>query len=249
MQSKRAKNRQHGPHTRLDATASTVDAVLKMLRRSDCFKGLPIPLLRRVAELGEIREYPTDTELFAVNDPGDYLYGVLHGSLLIYVRAADGRELSLSNTGVGEIGGEIGVIDGGNRTANARTLERTTLAQIPRNSLHPLMLEHPEISLHLLQYLCRRVRQTSAQVEDVAFLSVSQRLAKQLHVLAASNGETLPVNVRISQGDLAAFLNATRQVVNPILQRWQKAGFIRLGRGQIEIFDLEGMFTQVSRSG
>ncbi len=231
----------------MDAEASAVDAVVKMLRRSECFGGLAANLLREIAQLSEIRIYPPKAEVFAVHDPGNYLYGVLSGSLLIYARSADGRELSLSTTGPGEIGGEIAVIDGGNRTTNGRALKRTTLAVVPGKSLHALLLRRPEISVHLLQYLCRRVRQTSAQVEDVAFLSVAQRLAKQLHVLVASSGASLPVMVQISQSELAGFLNATRQVVNPILQAWQKDGFIKLGRGRIEVFNLEGIFAQVSR--
>lgn len=228
----------------MDAKASTIDAVTRMLRRSDCFRGLSSSLCREVAALSELRVYDAKQEVFAVNDPGDYLYGVLAGSLLIYITSADGREVSLSTTEPGEIGGEIAVLDGGSRTTNGRALQRTTLALIPREELQSLLLRQPQIALHMMKYLCQRVRQTSAQVEDVVFLSLSQRLAKQLHVLVAASGSPLPVKVQISQSELAGFLNATRQAVNTILQTWQRSGLIKLGRGRIEVFDLDGLLAQ-----
>ncbi|MEM7098735.1 MAG: Crp/Fnr family transcriptional regulator [Pseudomonadota bacterium] len=230
-----------GASSRIDAAATTINEVTKMLAISDCFSGLSRPLLKEIASLSEIRMYPEGAEVFAVHDPGDFLYGVLSGSLLIYVRSPDGKEMSLSTTEPGEIGGEIGVIDGGNRTTNGRTLGQSILAIIPRKGFLRLLLKRPEISIHMLQYLCQRVRQASAQVEDVAFLSTEQRLAKRLRALVAAGGHEVPVKIRISQKDLASFANTARQNVNLILGQWQTEGLIRIQRSCIEILDLDGL--------
>ena len=222
-------------------------AILGVLKRSDCFKGLGVSLLRQIGALCHLRVYEPGEVVFRANEPGDYLYGVIAGSLRIYVTSSTGREMILSTTAPGDIGGEIAVLDGGNRTTTGKALERTILFIVPRESFATLLLEQPIIALHMIKFLCQRVRQTSERIEEVAFLSVQQRLAKQLHVLASAQGETLPVSIKISQSDLAGFLNATRQVVNVILQAWRRQGYIALSRGKIEVIDLEGMFAYVGR--
>ncbi len=222
-------------------------AVLTVLRNSRSFRGLPEPLLREIAKLSTTRMYQPGELVFQRNDPGDYLYGVISGSLRISVNAPDGRELALSTTGPGEIGGEISVLDGGTRTTTGRTLEATVMFMVPREPFAELMLRQPSIALHMIQLLCTRVRQTSRQVEDAAFLSLPQRLAVQLQTLVRGLEQPLPCTVKISQSELASFLNASRQVVNGCLQDWQRRGFIGLGRGVVRVEDLEGLLDYVSQ--
>ena len=216
-------------------------AVLTVLKNSPSFRGLDRKVLLELALVCLTQEYKTGELVFQRDSPGEYLYGVIAGSLRMQVHSSDGRELALSTTGPGEIGGEIAALDGGTRTATALALTATTLFIIPRESFLEVMQRHPSLNRRMIEMLCARVRQTSQQVEDAVFLTVPQKLARQLQILVAASGNELPCKLKISQSELAAFLNASRQVVNGCLQTWQKLGFVKLGRGSIEIIDIDAV--------
>ncbi len=220
-------------------------AALVVLRNSKTFHGLPEKLLTEIARLSITRTYARDELVFQRNDAGDYLYGIISGRLRISVHGADGRELALSITGPGEIGGEISVLDGGTRTTTGTALESTTLFIVPREQFRELMLRQPTIALHMIQLLCERVRQTSRQVENAAFLTLPQRLAAQLQELVNAVDRPLPCTVKISQSELASFLNVSRQMVNSHLQAWQKKGYVNVARGSIRVDNLTGLLDDV----
>ena len=216
-------------------------AVLTVLKNSRNFRGLENKLLVELAVLCITHEYKAGELIFQRDDPGDYLYGVISGSLRMQVHSNDGRELALSTTQPGEIGGEIAALDGGTRTATAQALEPTTLFIVPGEEFRKLMARSPDLTQHMIEMLCARVRQTSQQVEDAAFLTVPQKLARQLQILVSASGNRLPCHLKISQTELATFLNASRQMVNGCLQAWQKLGYVKLGRGSLEVLDVLGL--------
>ena len=109
-------------------------------------------------------------------------------------------------------------------------------------------MRRPAIALHMIDVLCERVRGTSQQVEDAAFLSLPQRLASQLKVMVEDADAERP-RINISQRELATFLNGSRQVVNACLQEWQKLGFIEVGRGYVEVRDLGGVLEHAAGDG
>lgn len=224
-----------------DQTSTEKVAALTVLRSGHWFRGLSDDLLRRIAQLSVTRVYARGEIIFHRDDPGDYLYGIIAGSVRIFTQSSDGQELALNTHPAGDIGGEIAALDGGVRTASARALDDTTLFMVHRDALRALMLDEPQIALHLIDMLCERVRWTSHQVESAAFLSLAERLADQLQVMVEAGGGQLPTTLRISQSELASFLNVSRQAVNGCLQDWQRAGCVQLGRGSIEVLDLAGL--------
>jgi CRP-like cAMP-binding protein len=137
----------------------------------------------------------------------------------------------------GAIIGEIAFFDGGLRTASAMAAEVTTCFALDREPFFELMLHHPELPVHLLKLVCERVRFTSQQVIDSAFLSVAARLALRLIQLPRITcGNSF--EVRVSQAELAGFLSVSRQVVNRYLRRWQQGGVVSLGRGHVVVKNL-----------
>ncbi len=220
---------------------------LTVLKSGHWFKGLPEALLREVASLSVVRNYEAGQTIFERGEPGNYIYGIIAGTVRISVQSEDGRDLALNTMGPGDIGGEIAVLDGGRRTATGTARTSTTVFLIGRDDLRSLMLARPELALHMIEVLCERVRRTSQQVENAAFLSLPQRLARQLEAMvrdAAYDGAADPgagTRLDISQSEMASFLNASRQGVNMCLQDWQRAGWVSVGRGYVVVNDLNGI--------
>ena len=216
-------------------------AALTVLKHSAWFGALPDALLGKIARLSVQRKYDSGELLFQRGEPGDYLHGVIAGSVRIVTVATDGRELALNTMRAGDIIGEIAVLDGGVRTASSYALEPTTTFVIHRDGFRVLMSQEPPIANHMIRLLCERVRSTSAQVEEVAFLSLPQRLERRLQKFVEETGMGLPCTVKVSQSELASFINASRQAVNGVLQTWAGKGLVELSRGSITIVDLEGI--------
>jgi len=169
--------------------------------------------------------------LFQRGDPGDALYAVGSGGIQIETSAEDGRGRILNLMKPGDIFGEIALLDGGQRTADASAVGTTRLRRLSRQAFHDVLALHPELARHLIEALCRRLRRISAQAEDGAFLDIGGRLARRVLELTDNHdGEVL-----ISQEDLARHIGASRVSVNQTLQVWRQRGWVALGRSRISV--------------
>lgn len=222
---------------------------LTILRGSSLFRGVPEAALASTAALCRNRTYGRGETVFCEGTTGDRLYGVISGRLLITTGSADGSELHLNVAEAGEILGEIAFLDGGLRTASARATETFTCFEIERTAFVQLLARTPELSNQLMQLVCSRVRWMTRLVTDAAFLSVPERLAARLLLLAVPVSQEMGAEVRISQAELAQFLGVSRQVVNAYLRTWQREGRIELKRGSIRIKNLVGMGSDAPRAG
>ncbi|MFK7914502.1 MAG: Crp/Fnr family transcriptional regulator [Pseudomonadales bacterium] len=217
--------------------------ILMVVRQNPMFRDLPAALHERVAGLCQMRKLAKGELLFRQGEPGTALFGIISGQLRISANSADGQEFHLNVVGAGEMLGEIALLDGGERTASAFATRDCMVFSLPRDSFLTLVQEESQLSVHLLALLCARIRWTSDIVEDVAFRSVPMRLARRVAILARLHGEQTPEGqvLRLSQAELAQFLNVSRQIVNGNLQAWQKLGVIAVSRGKITVKDFDGL--------
>ena len=219
---------------------------MAVLRGSPIFRGVAEEVVTEVAALSRNRIYRRGEAVFKEGTAGTKLYGVISGRLLITTTSEKGLELHLNVIEPGEIVGEIAFLDGGPRTATGRAAETSTCFEIDRAAFFKLLERSPELSTHLLQLVCKRVRWMTKLAADSAFLSVPERLAVRLRDLARppanpSEDASHAAEVRISQSDLAQFLGVSRQVVNGYLRAWEREGRIQLARGSIRIRDMTAL--------
>lgn len=210
-----------------------------LLRANALFRELPRATLDHIVQLGYTRPMAQGDLLYLQGDPGDGLYLILSGEVRISATGAQGQELHLNTLSAGDVMGEIALMDGGSRTATATATRTGMLFCVDRADFLGLVDRQPEITWQILQLLCRRIRWISSLLEDSAFLSPEGRLAKRLLAIAGAAGtDTVRgPELRISQSDLAGYLNLTRQFVNRLLQQLQREGIVELGRGRVLIID------------
>lgn len=222
-------------------TAPTHAQKRELLQRHDLLGRLDPGEIDALATRARVERYPAGREIFAKGAPGRNMIAVLRGSVKIASLSPTGREIVLNIIYAGEFFGEIAVIDGAERSAGAVAMTECELLLLDRRDVIPLFEKHPEICMILMRILCRRLRQTSEQVEDVLFRSLEARLAKTLLQIAEGTGRLEPrgpaAGFRLSQRELATMAGGSRESVNKQLQVWHKAGLIALGRGSIAIRD------------
>ena len=189
-----------------------------------------------------VERYPAGEEIYAKGSPGQSMMAVLRGTVKMTSVSSEGKEIVLNIMHPGDIFGEIALVDGEERSADAVAMTDCELLVLNRRDFMPILEKRADICLILLRILCQRLRQTSEQVEDVLFRHLESRVAKALLHLAESAAlhavPGLPIELHVSQRELGNIAGGSRESVNKILQSWHKAGWITLGKGTIAIRDL-----------
>ncbi len=215
-------------------------------------KHLPDQDLDRLAQLATTKRFQSGEAVFMKGDPGNSMMAVLSGRVRICAYSAGGREVVLNVIGPGEVFGEIAMIDGGERTADAFAMEVTELLVLSRRDFMPFLTQNPSVCVKLLEVMCRRLRWTSEQLEDVNFLDLRSRLAKRLlyltdHQLGAG-GDAKSADLRISQHMLASMIGTSREAVNKQLRFWEEEGVIDVRRGSITVLSRDRL-TRIVNEG
>lgn len=210
------------------------------------FRGLSAAELARVNDLLGRTRFPAGAAILTATQPGEVAYVVLDGTLKVSVVQADGRELSLAILGPGEIVGELALADQGGRSADVVALEPATLLWLDRTLFGQLRRDIPAVTENLLVLLARRVRLANAQLQAIATLDVHGRVARQLLALAEAHGEPVAGGVRIplrlTQGDLASLVGATRVRVNEVLVGFKRRRSVSVdARHRVTIHDRDAL--------
>src|SRR5262245_27912229 len=125
------------------AVAAPLSQRAAALARAAPFETLDPADLEALAGFAKVLSYRGEDTVFRKGDQSRVLYVVDRGRVKIASTAADGRETVLNLLGPGAVFGEIALIDGGERTADAVTLEATTLLALDRRDLLPFLETRP----------------------------------------------------------------------------------------------------------
>ncbi len=219
----------------------------QLLKHLDLFRGLPTPDLVRINDMLGRTKFPAGATILTATQPGEAAYIVMDGTLKVSVLQETGRELILAILGVGDVVGELSLADRGGRSADVVALEPTTLLWIDRGSFDQLRRDIPEVTENLIRLMARRLRVANSQLLAMATLDVHGRVARQLLLLADVYGEKLPngdvrIPLRLTQGDLAGLVGATRVRVNEVLVGYKKRKYLSVdGRYRVTIHDRDAL--------
>lgn len=210
------------------------------------FRGLGEVQRTKLLTRIRLRQYATGETIFLMGDAGATLMAIIAGTVQISVPSPDGKEILLTIMQPGEIFGEIGLLDGKERSADARAMTACSLAVLDRKDVVPLFDECPGAYSEVVMLLCDRIRRTTTQMAEVTLLDLPARLAKAMLRAAvaegAASGLRLPNDrVMLSQRALGKIVGATRESVNKCLGNWQRAGLIEVESTGIRIRDLAAL--------
>jgi CRP/FNR family transcriptional regulator, cyclic AMP receptor protein len=223
-------------------TSPTHEEKRQILEGYFLFQKLSPNEIDTLLKFSHVEQYRAGREIYAKGSLGDCMMAVLRGRVKMSSVSSDGKEIVLNIMNFGEIFGEIALLDGGERSADAVAMTDCELLVLHRRDFMPILEKHADICILLLKILCQRLRQTSEQVEDVLFRHLESRLAKALVQLAERSGmqgmSGSSTDLHLSQRELGYIAGGSRESVNKILQSWHRAGLIRLGKTSIVILDL-----------
>jgi CRP/FNR family cyclic AMP-dependent transcriptional regulator len=209
---------------------------LSLLRNHPLFCDLPAAVIEHLGSYMKTRKVARGSTIFAKGDPGSGLMGVLAGMVKVSVASSEGKDIVLNIFHEGEIFGEIALLDGRPRTADATAMSDCELIVIERRDFVPFLSDHPDVTIKFIEILCSRLRRTSEQVQDVTFLNLPTRLAKTLLQLTVNPESATPKRkVTITQREISQIIGRSRESTNKQLRVWAKRGWIRLERGGVSV--------------
>ncbi len=190
------------------------------------FRGLTATEQRYLHDLLGVRSFPAGVDILTAEEPGDVAYIVLDGTVKVQVVRPDGTAVILAILRAGEIAGEMSLIDQLGRSATVVAMEQTTLAWLTHTDFWNCLRTMPTMTFNLAGIHSRRLRLSNAHVVALATLDIEGRLSDQLLTLSAEYGEATAdggcrIPFRLTQGDLAALVGASRVRVNQILVSWK----------------------------
>ena len=217
----------------------------RIFERHFLFGKLSASEIDELIRYSHIERYRAGREIFAKGSPGRSLMAVLRGSVKISSLSDSGREIVFTIFNAGEIFGEIATLDGDERSADATALTDCELLALNRRDLLPVLENRADLCMILLKVLCRKLRRTTEQVEDVIFRDLESRVAKALvqrvENVSLRGIHSSSVELQLSQRELGNMAGGSRESVNKHLQIWHRQGLIDLSKASIMILDLEAI--------
>jgi len=218
-------------------TSTDLENARRLLADCALFRKLARHERNALVARAHMRRFDAGDVIFLMGAPHDSMIAVLAGEVRISLSSADGKEVVLTTVHPGEVFGEIAMLDGKPRSADATALTACKLAVLERRDVLAVLDRNPAAWRGLVEILCSRLRRTDHQLVELALLKLPERLARTL-LRAVDAGRAQKANctdLRLSQFELANRVGAARENVNKCLRDWKLGGIIRVEKRVIKI--------------
>ena len=152
------------------------------LRSVPLFRALDNEAAEELCALHTRREVTAGTPLFHRGEPGDAMYLIENGNVRISVKDADGHDTTLAEMNKGDFFGEMSLLDGNARSADATASVDTRLAVLAREDFRSFLRKNPDIALGILTALTHRLRRTDDLLRHRVSRNVNEEEAARLTV-------------------------------------------------------------------
>jgi CRP-like cAMP-binding protein len=217
----------------------------ELIKQIPLFRTLEDSDLEALAAATRLMSLKPGQPLFHKGDEGTALYIVRSGTIKIVLPSRIGDEIIVSILSDGEFFGEMSLLDGEPRSADAIAIDSSKVIVLRRNDFLVFLESNRNAIESILAMLSKRLRSTDEMLEDTCFLSVSVRLAKKLVELSASHGhpekDTIHIDLSLTQKELGDMIGATRESINKELRGLREKELIRTDGNKIQILSLDGL--------
>ncbi|MDP6705409.1 MAG: Crp/Fnr family transcriptional regulator [Alphaproteobacteria bacterium] len=185
-------------------------------------------------------------------DQGDQaehdVYFVLQGTVRIVNYSATGREIAFANVREGDYFGELGALTDKPRTASVITVTDCSMASMAPETFRNLLLDHPEIGVHVIERLAEIVQRCDQRIMDLSMLSAVQRVHVEILRLARpadAEAETWVIRSMPTHAEIASRASTVRETVARAMKVLTVAGIAQRKGKTLLIEDYERLAEMV----
>ncbi len=156
------------------------EMTLEALRSVPLFGSLDDQAATNLRELLSVEDISAGTQLFHKGDSGDAMYLIESGRVRISIHDQDAQEVTLADLAQGDFFGEMVLIDGRKRSADARVVQDARLAILSRPAFLAFVRANPDVALAMLGALSERLRRTDELLRSRVSRNVNEEQASRM---------------------------------------------------------------------
>jgi len=213
------------------------------LRLIPLFSELSESDLEEISRFTVKQMYKKDNMVLIEEEVGSTMFVILSGRVKISRISDEGREVILSILVDGDFFGEMSILDGQTRSANAVTLEDTELLIIRRENFLQMLHDYPQVAINLLKELAHRLRRSDSQIKSLSLQNALGKVASTLLRIADDSGIIKHGQVVIAhlppQQDLANMAGTSRETISRVIKSLNLLGYVNKEGSKLIIKDYE----------
>ena len=183
---------------------------------------------------------PNEQVIDRYSDSRD-LYLIVKGRVRVVNYSVTGREVTFDEREEGEYFGELAALDGEPRSANVIALNELNVACLSQEAFNRLLLEHPQVTLKILNGLAKIVRASNKRIMDLSTVGANNRVHAEILRLAlpgVRTDNTAIVSPFPIHGDIASRVSTTRETVNRVFSDLSRRGIVKRSKSNLVVLDL-----------
>jgi CRP-like cAMP-binding protein len=197
--------------------------------------------LQKLSETMIRQVYKKDNMVLIEEEIGTTMFVILSGRVKISRISDEGREVILSVLCDGDFFGEMSILDGQTRSANAVTLEDTEMLIIRKELFLQMLYDYPQIAINLLKELAHRLRRSDSQIKSLSLQNALGKVASTILRIADDSGIIRQGQVEIAQlppqQDLANMAGTSRETISRVIKSLNQLGYVKKHGGKLIILD------------
>lgn len=225
--------------------AQKLEDIRDALAESDLFGSLYDEEIDQLVTFGNPVQFGEGQTIFQKDEAGDSLMIVIKGRVKISNVSVDGKEAVLNFIEPGHCFGEIAMLDGKTRSADATAIASTELFVLRKSDMLRFIESYPDVVWRVMGVLCAKLRRTTQMVEDSVLLTMEPRIARGILRLindyGRKSGDDIRIELRLSQRELGSYVGLARENVNRHLGNWRQRGVLSIEQGHIVVHDLPAL--------
>ncbi len=213
------------------------------LKMIPLFSELDDKALEDISRMSVRQTYKKDNMVLIEEEIGSTMFIILRGRVKISRISDEGREVILSILVDGDFFGEMSILDGQTRSANAVTLEDSELMLIQRENFLRILRDYPQVAINLLKELAHRLRRSDEQIKSLSLQNAMGKVASTILRIADDSGIIKHGQVEISQlppqQDLANMAGTSRETISRVIKSLGQMGYVKKVGSKLIILDYE----------
>lgn len=209
----------------------SLEEKVDFLKKIDLCDGLSEKEIKDVSNRAVIKKFPKKNTIFLESEEGNMFYIIYSGNVKISKIDEDGNEVIFTVLDRGDFFGEMSIIDGSERSANAISIEEVELLTLDKADFKDILKNYNIFSYNLLKIFAERIRATDALIKGLFLDTAEKRVMHTIHTLSKKVGQLADDEMTIpdflNQTDLASLSGTSRETLSRTMKKFEKLGIIK----------------------